>query len=70
MGELILASLLYEALASPHGICVETTDAERLRQKLYPERKKSPDFLPLSFIISPMNGVDLWIVNRGTSDGE
>lgn len=70
MGGLVLASLLYEALSSEIGIVVETPDPEFLRQKLYAERKKSPEFDALAFIISPMNGKDLWILNKGSpSDG-
>jgi hypothetical protein len=65
MGELVLASLLYEALDSEIGIVVETPDAERLRQRLYAERKRVPEFSQLSFVISPMNGRDLWILNKG-----
>lgn len=60
------AELLYNALRSPFGIVVETNDAERLRQRLYAVRKENEDFHPLSFIISPMNGLDLWIVKRNT----
>jgi hypothetical protein len=56
--------LLYSAYQAEHGICVETNDAERLRQKLYPLRKENPDFHPLAFIISPLNGIDLWIIKQ------
>lgn len=65
-----LLSLLYEALQSPFGVVVETNDAERLRQKLYPLRKNDPSFTPLAFVISPMNGKDLWILNKGNSGAE
>lgn len=70
MSQLVLASLLYEALNAPLGIVVETNDPERLRQKLYAERKKSPEFDVLSFIISPMNKRDLWILNKGNPSSE
>lgn len=60
--------LLYNALHAKFGIVVETDDAERLRQRLYAIRKESEDFAPLSFIISPFNGVDLWILNKGKTD--
>lgn len=63
--ELGLVQLLYEALDTPFGLVIETNDAERLRQKLYPLRKEQEIFLPLSFVISPLNGVDLWILNKG-----
>lgn len=65
-----LTEVLYSALQSPVGIVVETEDPERLRQRLYGIRKEHKDFAPLSFIISPFNGRDLWIVNKGTSDVE
>lgn len=68
MGELTLISLLYEALAADIGIVVETSDPERLRQRLYAERKKSLEFDQLSFVISPMNSKDLWILNKGGSN--
>ena len=60
--------LLYEALGSPIGIIVKTNDAERLRQQLYPLRKADPDLAGLAFVISPDNGEDLWILNRGNSN--
>jgi len=59
-----LLDLLYAAYHSELGICVETNDAERLRQKLYPMRKENPDFDPLAFVISPLNGIDLWIMKQ------
>jgi hypothetical protein len=65
-----LAELLYNALRSPFGTCIETDDPERLRQRLYAIRRENEDFAPLSFVISPMNGLDLWIINKGTSDAE
>lgn len=67
MSELTLLQLLYEALRSHHGIVVATPDAEFLRQKLYPLRKKEPEFDCLSFVISPMNNGDLWVLKKGTS---
>ncbi len=65
-----LAELLYEAYASEFGVVVETDDPERLRQKLYVIRKENPDLLCLSFVISPFNGSDLWIIKQGAPDGE
>lgn len=56
--------ILYAAVNSEHGVVIETNDAERLRQKLYPLRKENPDFEPLAFIISPLNGIDLWIIKQ------
>jgi hypothetical protein len=59
-----LIEILYAAVHADLGVCVETDDPERLRQKLYPMRKENPDFLPLSFIISPLNPADLWIIKQ------
>lgn len=63
-----LTELLYDAIRTPYGTVVETNDAERLRQKLYAIRKADPVLEPLSFIISPINGSDLWILNRSGQD--
>jgi hypothetical protein len=68
--DLELTELLYDALRSPFGTVVESRDPEKLRQRLYPIRKSSPDFLPLAFVISPMNPHDLWILNKGNTDAE
>ena len=65
MTNLELTELLYAALHSPLGTVIETEDPERLRQKLYPIRSGCEDFAQLSFVISPINGLDLWIVNKG-----
>lgn len=66
----MLAELLWTAYHSSVGIVIETDDAEFLRQKLYAIRKDNPELHCLSFIISPSNGVDLWIVKQGGSDAE
>ena len=67
-----LVELMYAAVHSEHGVVIETNDAERLRQKLYPLRKENPDFEPLAFVISPLNGIDLWIIKqpKETINGE
>lgn len=70
MSEHELLELLYDAARSPLGIVVETNSAERLRQKLYALRKGVVDFEALAFVISPMNGRDLWILNKGNNDGQ
>lgn len=69
MNSLQLTELLYDALRTPLGTVIETEDPERLRQRLYAIRKESDDFAQLSFVISPINGLDLWIVNKGNADG-
>jgi hypothetical protein len=66
-----LLEILYSAANSPPGIVVETSDPEALRQKLYALRREyEGDFENLSFVISPMNGSDLWILNKEQADGE
>lgn len=70
MTPLELTELLYDALRSPVGTVIQTEDPERLRQQLYPIRKESAEFLQLSFVISPINGLDLWIVNKGNANVE
>lgn len=62
-----LTEILYDAARSTFGLVVETNDPERLRQKLYAIRKEDEALSPLAFIISPMNGVDLWILNKGNT---
>lgn len=60
-----LLEILYEAYRAEHGVLVRTTDAERLRQKLYAERKKDPDLACLIFRISPSNPeTELLIVKK------
>lgn len=62
--ELEHKALLYAALDAEYGVVVETSDAERLRQKLYAIRKEDLEvFASLSFILSPFNS-DLWIVKQ------
>lgn len=70
MSELTLLQLLYDAVHSPLGVVVETPDPEFLRQKLYPLRKRDQLFDPLSFLISPLNGQDLWILKKGQTSEE
>lgn len=70
MTDLQLTELLYDALRTPLGTVIQTEDPERLRQRLYPIRKSSEDFAQLSFVISPINGLDLWIVNKGNADAD
>lgn len=60
--------LLYSAVHSKRGVVVETDNVEFLRQKLYALRKEDPAFSALSFIISPINGLDLWIIKTGEPD--
>jgi len=65
-----LLEILYSANNTPLGICVEVNDAERLRQKLYALRREyKGEFEQLAFLISPLNGADLWILNKEKADG-
>jgi hypothetical protein len=45
--------LLMQALNSPRGIVVETSNTEQLRAKLYIAKKKSDDYAALAFVLSP-----------------
>lgn len=70
MTNLELTELLYDAIRTPLGTVIQTEDPERLRQKLYSIRRESEDFMQLSFVISPINGLDLWVVNKGNANVE
>lgn len=59
-----LAELLYLAMAEDIGIVVATDDPIFLRNKLYPLRKELPEMAILSFVISPLNQRDLWIMKK------
>lgn len=50
--EFPLIDFLYKALNSEFGVIVRTDNPERLRQKLYAERKKDPDLACISINIS------------------
>lgn len=65
-----ITEILYDALRSPYGLVVETNDAELFRQRAYKIRKDSPALASLSFIISPTNGLDIWIVNKGAANAK
>lgn len=64
-----LIAYLYEALSSEVGIRLQTSDPERLRQKLYALRKQDEDLKALSFVISPTNPTaELWIVKEQSNE--
>lgn len=66
-----LLELLYSAKNEQFGIVVETGDPSHLRQKLYAVRREyEGEFEHLSFVISPMNGSDLWILNKEQTNAE
>lgn len=62
-----LLSFLYRAAATPHGISVETTDVTQLRAKLYSLMRDRPEFSNLSLVPSPINPLELWIINKESS---
>ncbi len=60
--------LLYRAASTPHGISVETNDVTRLRQKLYAIIRERPaEFGNISLVPSPVNPLELWIINKENS---
>lgn len=60
--------LLYRAASTPLGIIVEADDVTRLRQQLYAIIRKRPlEFGNISLIPSPINPLELWIVNKESS---
>jgi len=63
--DLPLIHYLYQALNSELGIVIETTDPERLRQKLYAERKKDPELSCISINISRTQPeTQIWLTKR------
>lgn len=61
-----LLEILYSAYNAEIGVIVRTDNPERLRQKLYAERKKDPDLACLSFRISPTNPDSELFIMRNT----
>lgn len=60
-----LSDLLYQALHSDKGLVVKTNSPERLRAKLYVERKKDDALACLSISISRTNPEEeLYIVKN------
>jgi len=61
----LLIEHLYRALNSERGVVIETDNPERLRARLYVERKKDPDLSCLSVNISRTNpSTEIWIVRK------
>lgn len=68
MDELQLLEFLYAALQSPnHGVKIETDDAERLRQRLYPVKNSKDEFTGLTLRV--LSSTSLWIV-KARSDAK
>ncbi len=62
--------ILYKAYNAELGVIVETNDPERLRQKLYAERKKDPDLKCLSFRINPTSPHNQLLILNGRKKDE
>lgn len=65
----------FELLSAAHnaalGIVVETEDADRLRQRLYAERKKDPDFANISILTSRTSpATELLLIKGAPSNDE
>lgn len=60
----VTTNILYEALGSQFGVVLQCDNAEKVRQKLYALRREAddPDLECLSFVQSPTNPQQLWIV--------
>lgn len=65
MPDLPLIHYLYQALNSEKGIVLETDNPERLRQKLYTERKKDESLSCISINISRTQPESqLWLIKK------
>ena len=67
-----LLELLYAALRAELGVRVPTPEPERLRQRLYAERRKAEDpaLDVLSFIPDPRGVAELWLVKTRKPNGK
>lgn len=66
----MIVDLLYQALHAKHGVVVETSNPDLLRQKLYAERKKDPDLACISILKSRTHPESqLLLIKKGASDG-
>lgn len=64
-----LLAMLTEACQHPLGVRVSTSDANRLRQRLYALRREHQSFSHLSFVIPPSDPIStLLIVVKEPSD--
>lgn len=74
MTDIELTALLYEALNSTHGVCIQTSAPEKLKQRLYVIRadlrkKGNLDFDKISFRTSPFNPEEeIWLVQKAISE--
>lgn len=61
-----LMQFWYQALSSPFGISISTSDPTATRQKLYAVRKETRDIdlEVISICVSPFDPTKLWLVKR------
>lgn len=65
MTDLELEGILWNALRSPHGVLLRTTDLDRLKQKLYRIRRANEALRALHFETSPTDPKgELYITKR------
>ena len=70
MPDLPLIEILYSALHEELGVLVHSNDAERLRQRLYAERKSDPKLANLSLVLSRTDPKHLLLVIRKPEEPE
>lgn len=64
-----LLPLLLRASQARVGIIVETNDAVKLRNRLYPLMRKDPQSFPFSLILPPTPN-QVWIVKKDPAHGK
>jgi hypothetical protein len=66
-----MIELLYEALNSPLGVIVESSNVEAVKARLYNLRRQDPALACLSLLTSPTNPTgEIWIVKNETRPDE
>lgn len=65
-----MINYLYQALSSPLGVCLRTSDGDFARQKLYAARREAADpaLDGLAICISPSDKDEVWIVKKGSKE--
>lgn len=64
-----MIELLYSALNSPLGTVIATEGSfDLVRADLYRLRKMDPDLKILSFVQSPVDPTEIWIVKNAPSE--
>lgn len=66
-----MLELWYQALASPLGIVVQTSDRKLMSQKLYAERQSAgdPALSLISIRNSPYSDGEIWLVRKDVQRG-